>query len=69
MALFDDHWKLGIVCELNGQHVKLAKLVGEFVWLHDEEDELFFRPEGTVSHGVPGSGRVGRGRRVYRGFA
>ncbi len=28
--------------ELNGQHVKLVKLLGEFVWHHhDEEDELF----------------------------
>ena len=28
--------------ELNGQHVKLVKLLGAFVWHHhDEEDELF----------------------------
>ena len=69
LALFDDHWNLRIVGELNGQHVKLAKLLGELVCHHDEEDELFFRREGTLSHGVPGSGRVGRGRRVYRRFA
>jgi len=30
------------VGELNGQHVKLVKLQGEFVWhKHDDEDELF----------------------------
>lgn len=31
-----------IVGELNGQHVKLVKLKGDFVWHHhDNEDELF----------------------------
>jgi mannose-6-phosphate isomerase-like protein (cupin superfamily) len=31
-----------IVGELNGQHVKLVKFQGEFVWhKHDHEDELF----------------------------
>jgi mannose-6-phosphate isomerase-like protein (cupin superfamily) len=30
------------VGEINGQHVKLVKLKGEFVWhKHDHEDELF----------------------------
>ena len=42
MALLDDHRKLRIVGELNGQQVKLAELLGEFVGHHDEEDELFF---------------------------
>ncbi|MDQ3924419.1 MAG: cupin domain-containing protein [Actinomycetota bacterium] len=51
-ALFDDYWDLRIVGELNGQRVKLAKLLGELVSHHDEEDELFFRRKGTVSHGV-----------------
>ena len=32
LALFSDHWHPRIVGELNGQHVKLAKLLGEFVW-------------------------------------
>jgi len=36
------------VGELNGQHVKLAKLKGEFVWhKHDNEDELFFVVKGS----------------------
>jgi mannose-6-phosphate isomerase-like protein (cupin superfamily) len=39
---FSDHWNPRIVGELNGQHVKLAKFQGEFVWhKHDHEDELF----------------------------
>jgi mannose-6-phosphate isomerase-like protein (cupin superfamily) len=47
LALFEEHWSPKIVAELNGQHVKLVKLLGEFVWHHhDEEDELFFVVEG-----------------------
>ena len=46
-ALFDEHWSPKIVGELNGQHVKLVKLLGEFVWHHhDEEDELFLLVKG-----------------------
>lgn len=46
---FSDTWNPRIVGELNGQHVKLAKLKGEFVWhKHDEEDELFYVLSGTL---------------------
>ncbi len=39
---FTAHWSPKIVAELNGQHVKLVKFRGEFVWhKHDHEDELF----------------------------
>ena len=42
LALFEEHWSPKVVGELNGQHVKLVKLLGEFVWhRHEEEDELF----------------------------
>jgi mannose-6-phosphate isomerase-like protein (cupin superfamily) len=42
-----DYWKPYIVAELNGQHVKLAKLKGEFVWHHHErEDEMFLVVKG-----------------------
>jgi mannose-6-phosphate isomerase-like protein (cupin superfamily) len=42
LALFDDHWSPKVVGELNGQHVKLVKFRGEFVWhRHEREDELF----------------------------
>ncbi len=42
LALIQDHWNPRIVGELNGQHVKLVKFKGEFVWHHHEhEDELF----------------------------
>ncbi|MGB1243615.1 MAG: cupin domain-containing protein [Chitinophagales bacterium] len=49
LALFSDHWNPRIVGELNGQHVKLAKLKGEFVWhKHDEEDEMFYILKGEL---------------------
>ena len=46
-SLFEEAWSPKIVGELNGQHVKLVKLLGEFVWHHhEEEDELFFVVKG-----------------------
>ena len=49
LALFSAHWTPKVVGELNGQHVKLAKLKGEFVWHHHEaEDELFFVISGVL---------------------
>jgi len=57
LTLFHDHWSPKVVGELNGQHVKLVKFLGEFVWhKHDHEDELFlvikgrFRMEYRDSH-------------------
>jgi len=42
LSLFSGHWDPKIIAELNGQHVKLVKFRGEFVWHHHEhEDELF----------------------------
>lgn len=49
LDLIDAYWSPKIVGELNGQHVKLAKLKGEFVWHHhDEEDELFLVLKGRL---------------------
>jgi len=46
-ASFSDHWSPKIVGELNGQHVKVVKFVGEFVWHHhDHEDEMFLVVKG-----------------------
>lgn len=43
LVLIDDYWNPRIVGELNGQHVKLVKFKGEFVWhKHDNEDEMFY---------------------------
>ena len=49
LSLFSDHWSPKIVDELNGQHVKLITLLGEFVWHHhDEEEELFLVVDGRL---------------------
>jgi mannose-6-phosphate isomerase-like protein (cupin superfamily) len=49
LSLFSDHWMPRIVGELNGQHVKLAKLLGDFIWhRHPDEDELFLVLSGEL---------------------
>jgi len=46
--LFSEHCNPKIVGELNGQHVKLVKFKGPFVWHHHEtEDELFYVVKGS----------------------
>ena len=48
-ASFDERWSPRIAAELNGQHVKLAKLEGPFVWhRHEAEDELFLVVKGRL---------------------
>src|ERR1700684_2516270 len=48
LALISDHWNPRGVGELNGQHVKLVKFQGEFVWHdHAAEDELFLVVRGS----------------------
>ncbi len=45
----DEYWTPKIIGELNGQHVKLAKIKDEFVWhSHEQEDELFMIYKGTL---------------------
>jgi mannose-6-phosphate isomerase-like protein (cupin superfamily) len=49
LRLFTETWSPKIVGELNGQQVKVAKLEGEFVWHHHEqEDELFLVVKGRL---------------------
>ena len=49
LSLFKDHWNPRIIGELNKQHVKLAKIKGEFIWhKHDKEDEMFLVLKGTL---------------------
>ena len=49
LKLFSEYWSPKIVGELNGQHIKLAKFQGEFVWhKHDNEDEMFLVVEGIL---------------------
>ena len=48
LAQFNEHWIPRIVGELNGQHVKLVKFQGDFVWHHHaDEDEMFLVVAGT----------------------
>lgn len=48
-AAIREPWRPRLVGELNGQHVRLVKLEGEFVWhRHEDEDELFLVVEGSV---------------------
>ena len=49
LGTFDEHWAPHIIAELNGQHVKIAKLLGEFDWhFHENEDELFWVIQGKL---------------------
>jgi mannose-6-phosphate isomerase-like protein (cupin superfamily) len=50
LASFDERWQPRIIAELNGQHVKVVKLEGSFVWHHHEiEDELFLVVKGELT--------------------
>ncbi|MFB6206848.1 MAG: cupin domain-containing protein [Haloglomus sp.] len=45
----DEHWAPRLAAELNGQHLKLAKLRGAFEWHHhDDADELFLVVAGAL---------------------
>jgi mannose-6-phosphate isomerase-like protein (cupin superfamily) len=48
LSLISDHWKPRIVGDLNGQHVKLVKFTGPFIWHHHaNEDEMFLVLAGS----------------------
>ena len=50
LAQITGFWQPHVVAELNGQHVKLAKLEGEFIWHHHpDEDELFHVLRGRLT--------------------
>jgi len=45
----EDRYAPRLLAELNGQHVKVVKLEGPFVWhQHAEQDELFLVIEGSL---------------------
>ncbi len=47
LSKFTAHWSPKIIAGLNGQHVKLVKFRGPFVWhQHEHEDELFYVVRG-----------------------
>ena len=50
LSRFSTHWDPKIVAELNGQHVKVVKFQGPFVWhRHESEDELFLVLKGAFT--------------------
>lgn len=49
-SLFNEQWSPKIVGEVNDFAVKIAKVQGEFMWHHhEEEDELFLVIKGTLT--------------------
>ena len=45
-----DYWSPAAVAEANGQLVKVARIKGEFVWHHHEdEDEVFLILQGVLT--------------------
>jgi len=50
LATFTDYWNPRIIGELNGQHLKAAKIKGEFIFhKHDTEDEMFMVIKGRLT--------------------
>ena len=46
----DELWSPRVVAVANGQHVKVAKVKGVFVWhAHADEDEFFLVRKGTLT--------------------
>lgn len=49
LATFDETWVPKVVADLNGQQVKVAKFLGEYVWHHHaDEDEAFLVVQGRL---------------------
>ncbi len=54
LKLIVGHWRPRIVARLDGYHVKLAKVQGEFVpHTHSEQDELFLVLDGELTIRMP----------------
>ena len=50
----NQYWSPKIIGELNGQTVKIAKIMGEFIWhQHDDGDELFLVVKGRMTLKLP----------------
>lgn len=50
LTRFSDHWSQRTIGTLNDYEIKLAKLLGEFVWhSHEDTDELFLVLYGTLN--------------------
>ena len=55
LALIDEYWSPRIIAQMNENHLKLAKIKGEFVWhSHPETDEVFIVIEGEFEMQLTG---------------
>lgn len=63
LSQFSDHWAPKIISQFNNNHIKLAKVQGEFNWHeHSETDELFIVLKGRLEiHFRDGKVRLGEG--------
>lgn len=49
LNLFNEHWSPKILGEVNESYIKVAKLMGEFLWhSHENEDEMFYVLKGQL---------------------
>lgn len=49
LTLVREYCRPGVIAELNGQQVRVARMNGPFVWhSHQEEDELLLVVDGTL---------------------
>jgi mannose-6-phosphate isomerase-like protein (cupin superfamily) len=49
LGSFSEHYQPRIIAEVNGQALKAAKILGEFIWhSHDDGDELFWVVSGQM---------------------
>ena len=59
LAEVTEHWTPRVIGRVNDQYVKVAKLLGEFVWrAHDNEDELFWVVSGRLRIQLEGRDEV-----------
>ncbi|HLQ13744.1 MAG TPA: cupin domain-containing protein [Steroidobacteraceae bacterium] len=48
-ASLEEYWSPRVVAELDDSYVKVAKVLGSFVWhAHDQEDELLYVLKGRL---------------------
>lgn len=53
------HWTPRVIGRVDDQYIKVAKLLGEFVWhAHDDEDEMFLIVSGTLRIQLEGGDEV-----------
>ncbi|WP_319456514.1 MULTISPECIES: cupin domain-containing protein [unclassified Mycobacterium] len=57
LATFTEHWQPRIIANFNDYDVRVAKVLGEYVWhAHDDTDELFMVISGELSIDLDGDG-------------